>query len=349
MTSTPSTAKSPPWWEGPTRLVLALWVAALLGGCAASWTVAPVGETAPALHDPDDPALWVSPTEPETGTRILTTDKGYGLVVYDLQGRQVQALPSGRLNNVDVRGNLAFASNRTDTSLTWYRIAADGTVSEGVPRLPLKALVGAGPEIYGIGAYQNRAGALFVFVNFKNGLIVQFAVTDRGAEGLAFAEVRRLQVASQPEGVVADDELGILYVGEEDRGIWRFGAEPSDPVEGHLVDQVGSKQLGHDDVEGLALYSTGPERGYLVASSQGTHSYAVYRREGANEPLGSFRLVTGNGIDTVSETDGLELVSVPLGPRFPEGLLVVQDDKNEGLTKNFKLVSWADVRRATGW
>jgi len=320
--------------------VAALALALGLTGCSNRWEVAALGETEVAPGDPDDPALWVPEDEPGAG-RILATDKGYGLLVYDFDGKLVQKIPSGRLNNVDVRGNLAFASNRSDTSITWYRIDA-GTVTEG-GRLPLKPEVGAGPEIYGLGAYVSpRDGGLYVFANFKSGLVLQFAVTD--GQVLQFREVRRLQVTSQPEGMVADDELGQLYVGEEDRGIWRFGAEPTDPVEGTLVDAVGSAQLGHDDVEGLALYPTGPGRGFLIASSQGTHSYALYRREGANEPVGSFRIVSGNGVDTVSETDGLEVTARALGPRYPEGLLVVQDDKNEGLTKNFKLVSWADLR-----
>lgn len=340
--STPSTARA---LAGALGLLAVLGLTLGLSGCSNRWEVAPRAETEPAPGDPDDPALWLPEADPGSG-RILATDKAVGLLVYDLDGRLVQTIPSGRLNNVDVRGNLAFASNRSDTSVTWYRIDA-GHVTEG-GRLPLKAEVGAGPEIYGLGAYVSpRDGGLYVFANFKNGLILQFAVTD--GPSLQFREVRRLQVASQPEGVVADDELGQLYVGEEDRGIWRFGAEPTDPVEGTLVDAVGSAQLGHDDVEGLALYPTGPGRGFLIASSQGTHSYALYRREGANEPVGSFRIVSGNGVDTVSETDGLEVTARALGPRYPEGLLVVQDDKNEGLTKNFKLVSWADLRAVTGW
>jgi 3-phytase len=73
----------------------------------------------------DDPAIWHNATQPSQ-SRILATDKQGGLQVNDLQGKTVQYLPVGRLNNVDVRhgfkwGNqtvdLAVASNRDHNSL----------------------------------------------------------------------------------------------------------------------------------------------------------------------------------------------------------------------------------------
>ena len=56
------------------------------------------------------------------------------------------------------------------------------------------------------------------------------------------------------------------------------------------------------------------------------------------------------GIDGVSETDGLDVVSGPLGARFPEGLLVVQDGRNLSPRErqNYKFVSWRDIAGALG-
>ena len=49
----------------------------------------------------------------------------------------------------------------------------------------------------------------------------------------------------------------------------------------------------------------------------------------------------------VEDTDGLHVVSAPVGPRYPMGLLVVQDGINVApdarVNQNFKLVSWQDV------
>ena len=51
------------------------------------------------------------------------------------------------------------------------------------------------------------------------------------------------------------------------------------------------------------------------------------------------------------ETDGIDVVAVPVGADYPKGLLVVQDGYNvdaagEKQNQNFKYVSWADVADA---
>jgi 3-phytase len=52
----------------------------------------------------------------------------------------------------------------------------------------------------------------------------------------------------------------------------------------------------------------------------------------------------------VSETDGLDVTSAPLGPRFPQGLLVAQDGRNLSPRErqNYKYVSWRDIAEALG-
>jgi len=42
----------------------------------------------------------------------------------------------------------------------------------------------------------------------------------------------------------------------------------------------------------------------------------------------------------VSDTDGIDVTATPLGPRFPRGLFVAQDGRNDGANQNFKLVPW---------
>src|SRR5688572_12833120 len=51
----------------------------------------------------DDPEIWVDPKNPARGV-IIGTDKKAGLYVYDLSGKQLQYLPGGMPNNVDLRG-----------------------------------------------------------------------------------------------------------------------------------------------------------------------------------------------------------------------------------------------------
>jgi 3-phytase len=88
----------------------------------------------------------------------------------------------------------------------------------------------------------------------------------------------------------------------------------------------------------------------VIVSNQGSDNYAVYRREGNNEFIGHFAIVadTNRGIDGASETDGIEVISTPLGPAFPHGVFVVQDGRNitPRERQNFKLVPWERIASA---
>jgi 3-phytase len=192
------------------------------------------------------------------------------------------------------------------------------------------------------------AGA-FALVNGKNGVIHQYALNP-GGEGFCELElVNHWKLDSQPEGMVADDEFGVLYIGEEDRGIWRLSL--TDPASVPALIPESQKENNpaiEYDVEGLALYYGGYASGFLVASSQGNFSYAVFDRL-ENRYIGSFIIAASNGIDGVEETDGLDILSKPLGTRFPDGILVVQDGFNFSdsvqIGQNFKYVQMTDLLR----
>jgi len=106
------------------------------------------------------------------------------------------------------------------------------------------------------------------------------------------------------------------------------------------------------DVEGVAIYRGKDGAGYLLVSNQGADNYAVYRREGDNDFIGFFSIVANDelGIDGASETDGLDVTAAPLGRRFPQGMLVVQDGRNITPVgrQNFKLVPCEGVAAALG-
>ena len=150
-------------------------------------------------------------------------------------------------------------------------------------------------------------------------------------------------MGSQVEGCVADDELGLLYVGEENVGIWRYDAEPTIDTERTLVDSTGVTGHLTADVEGLTLAYGPPGGGYLIASSQGSDEFVVYRRTGANEHLATFQIVEGNGIDGVTHSDWIDVLEANLGLQFPRGVFVTQDQRNDGAHQNFKLVPWQDI------
>ena len=144
--------------------------------------------------------------------------------------------------------------------------------------------------------------------------------------------VRQLQlIPNATEGLVADDELARVYVAEEDiGGIWRFGAEPADATTGVRIDTT-TEVGGHivQDVKGLALAYAGGRGGFLVAASQGGDSFHVYDR-GDNTWRGEFQIADGPLTDKVTAIDGIDVSSFALGPRFPFGVFVSQDDVNPG-------------------
>ncbi|GKQ44537.1 phytase [Pseudomonas syringae] len=327
------------------------------------WTPQPVAVTAPlpsvvALGQSqpvgrqgdaaDDPAIWVHPQNPAQ-SQVLGTNKKQGLLAYDLSGKQLQELPVGRLNNVDIRPgfmlgkknvDLAVASNRDRNSLSLFSIdRASGAISEaGEIPTPLA-------EIYGVCLFKPASGELYAFANGKDGRFLQYRLS--APSGRAQGElVRSFKVETQPEGCVADDQRQRLFLGEEDVGVWEVDARADQPATLSSVIKVGD--VVHADVEGLALYQS-DAHDYLVISSQGNDSYVVVDAEPPYTLRGAFRvgLNASAGIDGTSETDGIEVTSMNLGGPWSKGMLVVQDGRKRmpEQAQNFKFVPWAEVTK----
>ena len=209
-----------------------------------------------------------------------------------------------------------------------------------------------------------KTGRFYAFVTrHTTGEVAQLELFDAGGGRVATRRVRSLVlpapegVAAHAEGMVADEDARVLYLAQEKVGISRFPAEPDEGTAGTLIHPVAPQGRGlRADVEGLTIYRAAGGVGYLIASSQGDSTFAVFALAGDNRYLGSFRVAYGTGSDAANHTDGVAAVSVPLGSRFPAGLLVVQDGaaqpgivvgqggKHAGT--NFKFVAWEQVARA---
>lgn len=317
-------------------------------------------ETEPVPEDgdaADDSAIWIHPTDPSQST-IIGTDKTTGLAVYNLDGSVHQQVNNGRMNNVDLRYNfpldgervaIVVATDRSDDSLAIFRVNPETRDIEDVAADDLEI---AADDVYGLCMYHSHvSGKYYAILNEKEGIVEQYELSDNGEGLVDVTLMRTFEVDSQPEGCVADDELGFLYVGEENIGIWKFDAEPDAATEPlGMVDDTSDSGNLTDDVEGLAIYYANDQRGYLLASSQGSDEFVIYAREGDNAYIGTF-IVAGNAtVDRVSGTDGIDVTNFPLGDAFPEGLFVAQDDENtrpDG-NQNFKLVSWEDIAEVLG-
>ena len=197
--------------------------------------------------------------------------------------------------------------------------------------------------------YRSKSGRTYVFISDPDGLVRQWELLSTRAGTVRARQVRDIKFGSQTEGCVVDDEAGILYVAEEDVGLWRVTADPVKSAVPTSVDKVADNKKLKDDMEGVGLYDLGGGRGYLIVSSQGNNSYAVYRREGDNAYLGSFSVIAdpAKGIDGVSETDGLDVSSANLGPGFEHGAMIAQDGRNmlPVENQNFKFVPWSTIAK----
>lgn len=308
----------------------------------------PVGSS--KLDAADDPEIWVDPADPARGV-ILGTDKKAGIYVYDLAGQQLQFLPGGLPNNVDLRPGFASAAGERVLVAASDRGrggAALYLLDPATLKLDYWGLVKLDlAEPYGL-CLGRRGEAFLMIVNGTDGQVRQLRVVS-GADGQPQATVeRRFAVATQPEGCVVDDARGRLYLGEEGRGIWRFDLGQT-PTPGTLIAEAPSAML-KPDVEGLTLLREGAAT-WLIASSQGDSAFAVFRVETDEVAYrGRFSVVEANGVDAVTGTDGVAAAGGPAGA-FAAGLVVVQDDVDQGsqgARQNFKLVDWAEVKKALG-
>ena len=131
----------------------------------------------------------------------------------------------------------------------------------------------AGGEPYGSCVYRSpRDKSFYVFITSKDGDVEQYRIEagdpNSSASPIRAKRVRTLSVGSTAEGCVADHELGWIYVGEEDVGIWRYRAEPDSGADRTLIARVGENGLAAD-VEGLTIYYAAGTEGYLYRLGPG--------------------------------------------------------------------------------
>ena len=397
-----------------------MFCAALFTGLNPAYALVPTFETnyettpIPAgIDNTDDPAIWLHPTAAEKSLIIgvsknkRSTGGQAGIGTYNLKGELVKFISHDRLNNVDLRYNiasgakiidLAVASNRDRRALSLFSVSSNSI--RLLQDIDLRAANNKKitEEPYGLCLGQNKQnGRLYSFSPMKSGLIYQHAIYFENGQ-FKLRHIRTIDTAKyltrsadqhlidvtvnevvwesalekdeliaeineelhdrfQLEGCVVDDTNNTLYYGMENLGVFKFNLNARKrPV---LIAKVlkAKSEPGSDsikegiprvinDVEGLALLHGPNGQGALIVSVQGLNEYAFFDRK-TDEYIGSFKLAHGAG-DPVTETDGLDIISTPLGPEYPDGLLAVHDHLNTNSNKqvlnaNYKLKSLTEI------
>lgn len=293
----------------------------------------------------DSPIIWYNEINPSESL-VLGTNKSTsgGIGVYNLDGTERQFLAIGACNNVDIRSGvfgdrtIVVTTNRTNNSLTF------AWLDPATRLLTLADSVLVGFEPYGGCLYLSEVnGDLYAFVtenSYDNGQFDQYRITASG-NTVSGTKVRDMTTPSLSEGIAVQDSTGYLFLAEEDMGIYRYNAEPTGGNTRIEIDSVYRGGGGPvQDVEGVTIAEgRSSDEGYIIVSSQGDSSYHVYNLKPPHAWRKRFTIVANGGVDGTNDSDGIAVMWKPMGPLYPNGLMVAHDGQNSGGTKsNFKFV-----------
>ena len=287
----------------------------------------------------DDMCILENFNNPEKSL-IISSDKKYGIIVYDLDGVKLYDYEVGRINNVDILPSrsiqnkyIVAGTNRTYNSIDIYSFNSKGELENLILRKEIPSL----KDVYGVTFYRDEFNT-YLFISDKKGNVEQWSYNnDEVNSEVKF--VRKLRFSSLVEGLVADESKGKIYMGQERKGIWELNASPKLEEDKKLI--FKKNKYFKPDFEGLTIRDDGDGKGYLITSVQGSNGYLIIDRNSLKAKM-FFRIIDGNKIDGTTETDGIDVSSIKTS-KFPNGFFIAQDDDNDGLNQNFKLVDWNKI------
>lgn len=313
--------------------------------------------TEPVRHDTDDPAIWINPDDPAKSL-IVGTDKDTdgALYVFDLDGKIVQRVGGlKRPNNVDIADGLLLGGERVSIAVTTEREAQRLRVF----RLPDMAAVDRGDLIVfegdrtrapmGIALYRRpRDGAMFAIVGGKSGpaenYLAQYRLEDDGTGRVKMTEVRRFGRYSgrkEIEAIAVDAELGYVYYSDETFGVRKYQADPDAPRANEELAVFATSGFASDH-EGISIYKRPDGTGYVLVSDQQANRFWIFPREGAPGKPHQHDMIKIVDVSAI-ESDGSEVTSTPLGPKFPHGLFVAMSNG-----RVFHYYAWEEIATAGG-
>lgn len=328
------------------------------------------------LHPTDPAHSLVITTLKDAGGMVydLSATQVQTLAPFPSQDGQIS-----RYNNVDVqydfklydgsRVDIAVASDRGQDVFRIWRIDPDDdlaplkyigvdTPARVFPDLPdgSNNPLGNQSTAYGLTLYRDvAADRTYVLATQRDqSRLIQYELVANPDGTVGSQYVRDFQFMSmqggsvnlngyQFEGLVVDQQTGVLYAAQEEVGIWRVDLKTGEMDIEPLILTKGFDPISPltADVEGLTIYYGANGNGYLLASSQGDDSFAIFDRA-TFDYLGSFSIVDDVNTDGVQESDGADVISVSL-PGYPNGLFITQDGAEGRRATNFKYVSWAQI------
>ena len=313
----------------------------------------PILVTDPVGHDSDDPAIWIHPTD-RAKSLVLGTDKNVdgSLYAFNLDGKIVKRIKGlKRPNNVDVEYGVSLGNERVDIAVVTERLG--DTVR--IYKLPgLEAIDGGPIPVFegqaqkgpmGVGIYKRPGDeAVFVILSRKTGpsgsYLWQYRVESPAPGQLALEKVREFGNFSGGEGEIealaVDDDLGYVYYSDEGAGVRKYRADPDAPDAATELALFGVDGFAQDR-EGISIYKIDDGTGYIIVSDQQANQFRVFPREGSPGRPHDHRLLKVVPTSTL-ESDGSDVTSLDLSPRFPDGLFVAMSESG-----TFHFYSWPQI------
>lgn len=315
--------------------------------------VKPLYITEPVAFDTDDPAIWVNPADPAQSL-IIGTDKNAngGLYVFDLKGKIIKDKTRSlkRPNNVDVAYGIKLGGKSVDIAVASERITHNLRIFS-LPEM-LEIDNGGIPvfegetglefrDLMGVALYTSPDGKIYAIAGRKSGpkdgtYLWQYLLEDDGSGKVKASLVRKFGNYSgkkEIEAIAVDNELGYIYYSDEQVGVRKYYA---DPAKGNQELALFATKGYKEDNEGISIYKTSATTGYILVSDQSANEFKVYSREG-NGSAHNHTLITSIKTAT-NQSDGSDIVSVPLNEDFKHGLFVAMSDD-----KTFQLYRWEDI------
>ena len=315
--------------------------------------VIPVVITEQTAVDSDDPAIWINPEDPSQSL-ILGTDKGGSVFVFDLDGiiiPEKTVTGMGRMNNIDVAYgfplgdetiDIALATDRNEEKIRVFRLPEMTPIDNG----GIPTFVGETDDrrAMGLAVYTRPSdGAFFAIVSRKFGVsgayLWQYLLEDAGDGTIKATKVRAFGEfvgGKEIEAVAVDNELGYVYYSDELAGIHKYHADPDAPDANTELAFFGTEGFAQDH-EGISIYKVNDGTGYILVSDQQANTFRVFKREGEPGDPHDHQLIKVVPVST-NESDGSDVTSAVLDPRFPSGLFVAMSDN-----RTFHYYSWEDI------
>ncbi len=339
-----------------TPLFILLVCLASLPAAAQAVTTRPTSETQVVVRGgagDQDVALWPNSANPAQSL-LVVADSTVGLTTYRLDGTELEVLQSEVASGVDVREGfplsggsvpLVVVANGTRQSLTAYVV---DPVTLRLRRVDADTLRVTSFDPRVVAMYRSPANGLFyAFAADGAGNVQQFELRTNTSGGVEGTAVRNFSVGGPVTGMVADETQRVLFVAQQNQGIWRYSAEADGGSTRTAVATAGQGGLT-TPLGGLSLYSLSVSGGgYLLAASTGGDQVVAFNQLSPHDEVGSFRIdSSSNGnIDAVTGPRSIEAAARGLGTSFPRGAVIVHDTLNSP-AQNHKLVSWRDVASA---